>query len=516
MADKGLLVSFSLYLLLLITVGILSYRLSKTLSDFILAGRRLGAWVVAISAQASDMSAWLLMGLPGMVIKNGVSTVWIAIGCAGGTLFNWTGVARRLRRYSEITDALTLPEFLAARFHGRAEAPIRMLSLLVIVIFYSIYIGAQFNAAGKTLSSTFDRLDYNYALVISATVIVFYTMMGGFFAVAWTDFFQGLIMVVVVVALPVIGLVHLGGIGEVVSALAQKGPEMVQVSKGLSGWDLFGVLVLGGLAWGLGYPGMPHITVRYMAINDDRKLRQSALISMVWVVLALWGAMAVGAVGYAELGATLEDPETVVPVLSRTYLPGWVAGVIISAIAAAIMSTVDSQILVLGSAVVEDFYRKLLHREASEQSCVMLSRAVTVVIGLMAVAIAWNPTKGVFGYVADAWSGLAAGFGPALILSLRWKRTTGWGVVAGMFAGVVSVMAWRYSGFLSGIIWELLPAFIISFAAIIVVSLLGEPPGKEVEAEFELAAATHLPLRDEHGNPIPIMEFEMVRDIMKK
>ena len=515
MGDEGLLVSFALYLALLVAVGILSFRLSKTLSDFILGGRRLGAWVVAISAQASDMSAWLLMGLPGKVVENGVSMVWVAIGCAGGTLFNWTHIARRLRRYSEILEALTLPEFLSARFHGQGQAMIRVLSLLIILVFYSSYIAAQFSAAGKTLSSTFN-VGYHHALLASATVIIFYTMLGGFFAVAWTDLIQGMIMVMVVVALPAIGIWHLGGADTVISALAGKGPEMVQVSKGLGGWDLFGALILGGLAWGLGYPGMPHVVVRYMAIKDDLELRKSALISMVWVVFALWGAMAVGAVGLAQLGPGLDDYETVVPLLSKMYFPGWLAGLVISAIAAAIMSTVDSQILVLGSAIIEDFYRKLLHRQASDRLCMMLSRSVTLAIGVLAVMISWSSGQGVFGLVKYAWSGLAAGFGPALIMSLRWKRTSGWGAAAGMFAGVATVMIWRRLGLSESLIWELLPAFIISSAAIVIVSLLSPPPKKEVEAEFELAAATHLPLRDKHGNPIPIMEFEMVRDIMNK
>ncbi len=516
MGDESLLITFALYLVILVGVGILCYRLSSTLSDFILAGRRLGAWVVAISAQASDMSGWLLLGFPGEVIRKGMSMVWTAIGCAGGTFFNWSVIARRLRRYSEILEALTIPDFFTARFHGQAEKTIRFASLLVIVIFYSLYIGAQFKAAGLTLSSTFAGLSYHQALVLGAVVIIFYTMMGGFFAVAWTDLFQGMLMVFVMVILPVIGVISLGGVTKVVSALAEKGPELVQVTGGLSGWDLFGMLILGGLAWGLGYPGMPHITVRYMAIKDDRELRKSTLISMVWVVLALWGAMAVGAVGYAQLGGTLEDPEMVLPKMATTFLPGWLAGIVIAAIAAAIMSTVDSQILVLGSAVVEDFYRKVLHRDAPEQLCIILSRAVTLVIGVSAVLICWNSERGVFKFVSDAWSGLAAGFGPALVLSLRWRRTTGWGVAAGMLSGIAAVLVWRNVPTLSGLIWELLPAFLLSTGVIVIVSLLTSSPGPRVEAEFVLAAASEVPLRDGQGNLIPLSEHDLVRNILDR
>jgi len=488
MEGDGLAVSFALYLGLLMVVGVLGFRASHTLGDFILGGRRLGSWVVAISAQASDMSGWLLLGLPGQVIKSGVSTVWVAVGCAGGTFFNWTVIARRLRRYSEILDALTLPDFFESRFHGQAGRTLRVTSLAVIAMFYAIYIGAQFTAAGKTLSSVFD-LSYHHALIISATVIIFYTMMGGFLAVSWTDLVQGLIMVAVLVALPAIALSRAGGIEGVLDVLAEKGPSMVQVSGGASGWDLFGVLVLGGLAWGLGYPGMPHIVIRYMAINEDRNLRRSALISMVWVVLALWGAMALGAAGLAALGGSIEDPETVLPLLAREYFPPWLAGIVISAVAAAIMSTVDSQVLVLSSAAVEDFYRKMLHREASENLSVILSRLVTLAIGVAAVLVCWKSERGVFGFVQDAWSGLAAGFGPALILSLRWKRTTGWGAAGGMISGIGAVLLWRNVPALSGIIWELPPAFLASLFAVVAVSLLTRRPGAEVEAEFDLAAS---------------------------
>jgi len=511
MADLGLLISFFAYLIVLAVVGYISYARSSTLTDFILGGRKLGTWVTAISAQASDMSGWLLIGLPGAMFAGGVSIVWVAIGCAAGTLLNWTMVARRIRRFSELTGSLTIPDFLAARFGGQAASLIRVLALITIAVFFTIYISAQFNAAGKTLSDTFE-VSYHTALLTAAAVIILYTMLGGFWAVAWTDLIQGAIMVMVLVVLPLIGIASLGGIDRVVAALAAKGPEMVQVSGGKSGWALYGALVAGGLAWGLGYPGMPHIVVRFMAIDDDRKLRRSALISMVWVVLALWGAMALGAVGLAEFGA-LDDPETVTPALARLYLPGWLAGAVISAIAAAIMSTVDSQILVLGSAVVRDFYMKALGREASEETCVRLSRAVTLAIGVVAVAMCWDSERGVFDMVMDAWSGLAAGFGPAILLSLRWRRTTGWGVAAGMIAGVVAIMFWRhYPVFpgqedptLASIIWELLPCFIISAATIITVSLLTPPPDKKTLACFDLAAK-NAPLRDQNGNLIDVQD----------
>ena len=515
MNDNSLLVSFGLYLAMLLVIGGVAYRLSNTLSDYVLGGRRLGAWVVAISSQASDMSGWLLIGVPGELIKNGVSMVWTAIGCVLGNFFNWGFLARRLRRYSEILEAITVPDFLASRYHGQAEKTIRVICLFVVVLFYIIYIGAQFKAAGKTLESTFD-ISYHNALVLSAVVIILYTMMGGFFAVSWTDLIQGMIMVFVVVILPVLGIIHLGGIDPVIGALADKSPDLVKVSRGFSGWDLFGALILGGLAWGLGYPGMPHITVRYMSIRDDRDIKKSALISIVWVTLALWGSMAVGAVGLAELGDSIKDPEKVLPMMANLHLPGWLAGVVIAAIAAAIMSTVDSQILVLSSAVVEDFYRKLLHSEAPQRLYIIIGRMVTLAIGVFAVIICWNSERGVFGFVMDAWSGLAAAFGPALIMSLRWKRTTGWGVAAGMASGVATVLVWRNLDATKDLIWELFPGFIVAMLMIIIVSKLTPRPGAKAMAEYELAADRDSRISDEEGKLISFEKQQVYMDTLRR
>ncbi len=511
--DYELYLSFGLYLIILVAIGLMGFKVSHTFSDYILGGRKLGAWVTAISAQASDMSGWLLMGLPGKVVSSGVSAVWISIGLAGGTMFNWTHIARRLRRYSEILGALTMTDFFAGRFMGEAQKPIRLTCLFIIVVFYVIYISAQFVAAGTAVNRTFG-LTYHEALLVSATVIVFYTMMGGFLAVAWTDLFQGMIMVAVVVVLPIVGVISLGGVAPVITAMAERGPEMLQVSAGKSGWPLLGALVIGGLAWGLGYPGMPHITVRYMAIEDEKKLKRSALISMIWVVLALWGAMAVGAVGLASIGENMGKPESVLIDMVVGHFPGWLAGACIAAVAAAIMSTVDSQILVLSSAFVEDFYLKTLGREADEKTRIRIGRAVTLLIGAASVWLCWDAEKGVFDYVSDAWAGLAAGFGPALILSLKWRRTTGWGVASGMVAGIAVALIWRHNDYLAGLIYELPVAFAAGLAVIVIVSLLSPPPGEEVLVRFDLAANEKIPLRDQEGNPIPLDELISARRVL--
>ncbi len=486
MDNPSLTISFAVYLSLLVVIGLFAYRFSHNLEDFILAGRRLGPWVVAISAVASDMSGWLLLGLPGEAFRQGLSLAWVLIGCMAGTFFNWTVLAKRLRRYSEILGAITLPDFLQERFRGQGAITLRLASLAVIVVFYTLYIAAQFKAAGKTISSTFP-LDYHQAVVLGAAVIIFYTMMGGFFAVAWTDLFQGLLMVLIAVALPVIGIIKMGGLHELTQTLSEVNPEMLSVNGGMTGWALWGTLILGGLAWGLGYPGQPHIVVRFMAIRKTEELRRSTLISMIWVVLALYGCMMVGLVGLNALGPQVDDPETVLPLLATRFLPGWLAGVAIAAVAAAIMSTVDSQVLVLTSAIMEDFYRKIIHSKASDRLCLALSRIITLGIGMAAVLLAWNQSGGVFKFVQYAWGGLAAGFGPALIMTLRWKRTTPWGVAAGMITGLLVIIIWHNVPSLSGLIWELVPAFGLSMTVIIIVSILTKPPGTQVLKDFEQA-----------------------------
>ncbi len=485
----GLTVSFGVYLAILVVIGFVTYRLSHNLEDFILAGRQLGPWVVAISAVASDMSGWLLLGLPGEAFRTGLSIVWVLIGLMAGTFFIWVVMARRLRQYSKILGALTVPDFLQERFRGQGEITLRVASLLVVAVFYTLYIAAQFKAAGKTVSSTFP-LDYHEAVLLSAAVIIFYTMMGGFFAVAWTDLFQGMLMVIIAVALPIIGLVKIGGFGELFHALAQVKPGMTSVGGGMSGWALWGTLMVGGLAWGLGYPGQPHILVRFMAIKKPGELRRSTLISVIWVVLALYGCTMIGLVAVPVLGAGVDDPETVLPLLAARFLPGWLAGFAIAAVAAAIMSTVDSQVLVLTSAIVEDFYRKLLHKDASGRLSLILSRIITIGIGVSAVFFAWNQSGGVFRFVQYAWGGLAAGFGPALIMCLRWKRTTPWGVAAGMMTGLVTIVVWHNVPSLASLIWGLVPAFGLSLLVIVAVSLLTKAPGPNVMDDFERAVGS--------------------------
>jgi len=480
-----ILVAFLCYLAVLIVIGLVSSRLTRTLADFVLAGRRLGAWVTAISAKASDMSGWLLIGLPSESYQNGFSVVWASIGCIAGTFFNWTALAKRLRRYSELLNALTLPDYFESRFHDERGHHLRLVSMIIIVVFFTAYVSAQFVAAGKALNATFG-VTFFQGTLIGAAVIIFYTVLGGFFAVAWTDMFQGILMVFGLVVLPLVGLFKMGGIGELASTLHEVGPGMLRVTGSGQGFGAAAAVVLGGLAIGLGYPGQPHIVVRYMAIRKPRELRRSALISVIWVVLAVYGALFIGLVGVRYISRGIADPDQVMPLLAKTLLPPWLAGVLISAAIAAMMSTADSQLLVVTSSISEDLYHRLLRRRADERTLVVVSRIATLVVGGVAFVLA-QFGGAVFWLVLYAWGGLAASFGPPLILSLRWKRTTKWGALAGMVLGSATIIIWHNIPVLKNLIYELFPGFFVSLFAVWIVSLLTARPTREMEEEFERA-----------------------------
>ena len=487
-----ILLVFLAYLLLLACVGIYYTRANRELEDFVLGGRRLGPWVTAISAEASDMSGWLLIGLPAAAFAGGFSVLWAVIGCAAGTLFNWLVIAPRLRRASASLDAMTIPDFLEARFGGPGGRWIRVAAVAIILLFYATYISAQFTAAGKIFETSFAgvstpwgemSLDYVQGLLIGCGVILFYTIAGGFMAVAVTDLFQGLIMVFAVVVLPVAGIWGLGGPEGLWTAMARAHEGGVLL--GLGGREkglafLLGVAA-GGLSWGLGYPGQPHILVRFMAIRDEGKLRLSALISVCWVLIALYGAMFVGFVGRATYRYGLDDPDSVFPMLATLLLPDWLGGVLIAAAVAAVMSTVDSQILVAVSAVVEDIYGRMLGGDVRSMRAVWIGRGVGLLLGGAGFWLALG-RRGVFEQVFDAWGGLAAGLGPAVCFSLLWRRTTAPAVLTGMIVGATLVQFWPWIvkafPYAAVTVWPggLMPGFGLSCLAIWLVSLLSGNP----------------------------------------
>jgi len=471
------LLGFIGYLLVVVVVGLIAFRFTRTLADFLLAGRRLGAWVVAFSERASGESAWLLIGLPGLALASGFSAIWSAIGCAIGIFASWTLVARRLRVETERLGALTLPDYFEARFNDASHV-LRLVSMAIIVFFFTFYVSAQFLAAGKVLHTTFG-LEPLWGMVIGAVIILFYTIMGGFLAVAWTDLVQGILMAFAMILLPAAAWIELGGTAGVAERIAAIDPDLLTVTGGETGRSLIMGVVVGSLGIGLGYVGQPHLLTRFMAIRNPKDLRKGALIATSWVVIAFWGAVLVGIAGLAYFGADgLADAEHVMPEVAKAFLPAGIAGVIISAAIAAMMSTADSQLLVATSALSEDVYHQLVNREAPQQRLVLLSRVGTLVIGAIAFVLALGAEETVYWFVLYAWAGLGAAFGPAMVLSLWWKRTTRWGVLAGMVVGAATSVIWHNVPALKEIVYELVPAFVFALIAVVVVSLLTRPPRK--------------------------------------
>jgi sodium/proline symporter len=491
--DTTLAVAFLIYLAILIGVGFAAFRRTRTFDDYYLAGRSLSPTAAALSAEASSESGWLLLGLPGQAFSQGIGAFWVALGCVCGTFFNWTVLATRLRRITGFFRVITIPGYLEERFKDTSHS-VRVIAAILIAVFMTAYVAAQFVASGKALSVTFG-MDYTVAVLISAVVILFYTMMGGFFAVAWTDVIQAMIMIFGLVVLPVVGTIKLGGPVALWTKLAAVTPPdggYLSLRVGKEGIAL-ATFLIGMIGIGLGYPGQPHIMVRFMAIKKAKLVRRGALIGVTWAVIALYGAVFIGLVARAVLTGDPGDPERVMPLLAMQLMPSWLAGVMIAAAMAAMMSTADSQLLVASSSFVQDFYHKTFGREPNPKMLVRLSRIVTLVIGLVAMVVALrqdpeNPVGVVFWLVLYAWGGLASSFGPLLVLSLYWKRVTKAGAIAGMVSGSVVVIIWKNIPTLSGFLYELVPGFIVSLIVIVVVSLLTRPP----EMSEEAASATGL------------------------
>ena len=470
------------YLLVVVGIGLYSSRYVRNLDDFLLGGRRLGPWVTAISERASGESAWFLMGLPGAAYALGFREFWSVIGIAFGIFVSWLVIALPLRRASERLGALTLPDYFAAKYPALAPA-LRVVATAAIIIFYVSYLGAQIMGAGKLFQNILGWENQLHGALLGAGIVAVYTLLGGFLAVAWTDLIQGLMMAVVAVVLPVLAIVHLGFDG-IVSTIDAARPESFWVmgnfalDQAVDGLG-FGAS-LGGLAWGLGYLGQPHLLTRYMAIERSEDLKLATQIAMGWVLIAYWGVTLVGVLAIPILGPDVVDTDLVVAEVARALLPGWLAGLVIAGILAAIMSTADSQLLVATSAVVEDILVKLMGVELSKPRVVLASRVATV--GITAVAmlplLAEAGASLVYGIVAYAWTGLGATFGPALILSLWWKKTTGRGVLFGMLTGVLSTVIWKNVEVLNAVVDLKLAAPLLATLAVVVISSIGNDNGK--------------------------------------
>lgn len=464
-----ILIGFLAYLVLLLIKGSLTFKFNRTIADFVLAGRRLGPWLVSISERSSGESAWLLIGLPGLALATGFNAIWPAIGCVAGILFSWTFISRRLRMATEKHNALTLPDLFENRFSDNTHA-LRIVATIIIILFFTVYVSAQFLAAGKVLNTIFG-ISKLQGMMVGAFIIVIYTIMGGFFAVAWTDLLQGSIMVFTLVLLPIVGLIELGGIEKLSLALKNVDHNLLLVGGGKQGFAA-AASIIGGLGIGLGYMGQPHLVTRFMAIKDPRKLRQGTLIAICWALLAFWGAVFIGIVGLGLFGNIFADQEEIMPYMTKALVPAGLAGIMVSGAIAAMMSTADSQLLVSTSAVSRDVYQQMMKKDAPERRLVLISRVATLVIGIVAFFLALSAESLVYWLVLYAWAGLGASFGPALLTTLWWKKVTKQGVLSGMIVGTVTVLIWYNVPVLKNSLYELIPAFFLSLFSIIIVSLI--------------------------------------------
>ncbi|MFA9439222.1 sodium/proline symporter PutP [Uliginosibacterium sp. sgz301328] len=497
-ASTPLTVTFLFYILGMVAIGLIAYRYTSNLSDYILGGRRLGAFVVALSAGASDMSGWLLMGLPGAVFLHGVSESWIAIGLTIGAWCNWKWVAGRLRVYTErANNSLTLPDYFTYRFEDKSRL-LRVLSAVIILLFFAVYCASGVVAGARLFESTFG-IPYATAMWVGALATILYTLIGGFLAVSWTDTVQASLMIGALVVTPLVVIFLSGGLVESTAIIHRLDPSFFDMGKGGS---VVGVVSL--LAWGLGYFGQPHILARFMSASSYKAIAPARRISMTWMVLCLAGAVAVGFFGIAyfaehpELaGPVAQQPERVFILLSQLLFNPWIAGVLLSAILAAIMSTLSCQLLVCSSALTEDFYKAFLRRNAGQAELVWVGRITVLLVSLLAIALARNPENSVLELVSYAWGGFGAAFGPVVVISLLWRRMTRNGALAGMLVGALTVVVWK-QGSIFGVqivpaawqaLYEILPGALLGAVAIFVVSLLDRAPSRDVLATFDAVDA---------------------------
>ncbi len=490
--ETGTIITLALYFLLMLGIGLYAFKESTSdVSGYMLGGRKLGPAVTSLSAGASDMSGWMLLGLPGAMFVSGLSASWIAIGLFVGAFANYLLVAPRLRVYTELAnDAITIPDYFEKRFEDRSRL-LRIISSVVIVIFFTLYTSSGLVAGGKLFDSAFG-VDYAWGLWVTAGVVVAYTLFGGFMAVSMTDFVQGCIMFVALIVVPIVALTDVGGVGGLTETVRGVDPALLGL---LTGTSLIGII--SALSWGLGYFGQPHIIVRFMAIRSVKDIPAARNIGMTWMAVTIVGALATGLTGLAYAtrnGVEVADPETIFIILSDVLFNPLVTGFLLAAILAAIMSTISSQLLVSSSSLTEDFYGVFFRRNASQRELVTVGRLAVVLVSLVAIYLAYDPDSNVLTLVSNAWAGFGAAFGPLVILSLLWRRVTRNGALAGMIVGAVTVLFWVFvpvlpSGeALTTVIYEIVPGFILATLATVIVSLMGRPP-ESVVATFDQAKA---------------------------
>ena len=497
-----IIVAFGLYLLAMIVVGAVYSRKNNSTEDYFLGGRKLGGWVAALSAQASDMSGWLLMGLPGSIYALGTGQAWIAIGLFIGTVLNWIFISGRLRRYTiRANNALTLPTYFENRFHDKKRV-LLFISSVTIVVFFLVYTASALAAGGKLFNSVFN-VDYRIALTIGAIVILAYTFLGGFLAVCTTDFIQGTLMLIALLVVPIValGLVGPANVVDAIDANGVAGGSAAFLSLFSNGGEPYrAVDIISGLAWGLGYCGMPHILVRFMAVKNEKELNKSKGVAIIWVFLSLVLACVIGIVGRAYLFPDVltggEEEKVFINMIIKLFAGDIkapiIAGIFLCGILAAIMSTADSQLLVSASSVAEDIVKGIVKKDAKDETVFKISKITVVVIAILAYLIALDPNSSIMGLVSNAWAGLGAAFGPTVLLSLYWKRTNFQGAVAGIVSGALTVIIWDYIPFVGGStlgsatgLYSLAVGFVVSLLAIVIVSLVTPAPSEEMNEEFD-------------------------------
>lgn len=487
--ETGTVIALVIYFLLMLAIGVYAYRQSSSnLSEYMLGGRKLGPAITALSAGASDMSGWLLMGLPGALYLSGISQIWIAIGLVLGAWANYLFLAPRFRIYTEIAkDSITLPDYFEHRF-GDTTRSLRLISALVIVVFFTLYTASGVVAGGKLFETVF-QLDYFYGLALTVSVVILYTLLGGFLAVSMTDFVQGIIMFLALVIVPVVTIDIVGGITPMLNVVEALNPAHLDLFTGTS---VLGIISL--MAWGLGYFGQPHIIVRFMAIRSVKDFPVARRIGMSWMIVSLLGAVATGFVGIAyvqQTSTTLADPETIFILLSQVLFHPFVTGFLLAALLAAVMSTISSQLLVTSSALTQDFYKTFFNKTASDGHLVMMGRLSVLLVAVVAVVIALDRSSSILSLVSNAWAGFGAAFGPVVLCSLYWSRMTRQGALAGMIVGAATVLFWVYAPVnvadkpLNDLLYAMVPGVIMATIAIVVGSLFTAKPSAELVAQFE-------------------------------
>ena len=480
--ELPVIISFSIYMIAMVGIGVYFYVKTKDLSDYVLGGRGLGPGVAALSAGASDMSGWLLLGLPGMMYVDGIVGSWIAVGLIAGAFLNWHYVAKPLRVFTQhLDDAITIPDYFSNRFQDRGNV-LRVVTAIVILIFYTLYTSSGLVGGAKLFEATFD-MSYQNALVAGSLVIVSYTFLGGYNAVSWTDLFQGILMMLALVVTPFVVVFELGGFEQALGAVRAVDATNLDLFKGASFISIFSLL-----AWGLGYFGQPHILVRFMSIRHEKEVKKAKHIGMSWMIFSVLGSLGTGLFGLAYVAGTgvdLADPEKIFITLSQLLFNPWISGFLLAAILAAIMSTIDSQLLVSSSVLTRDLYNVLFRKDASNKELVWVSRATVILIAVIAWYLSTDQNSSVLKLVSYAWAGFGAAFGPLVILSLYNKNVTRNGAIAGMISGAGTVIIWKQ--LTGGIfdLYELLPAFIVATVCILIFSKTEKPTDESLKVFAE-------------------------------